>query len=137
MDAPAVIVSGVGEGARAAVTVRFADAFERPEDAVSRPEDSVSLDSAAILGADESRGSDRRVAPGGDANGVFAKIDGKDEAVDTRRDDSVSVWTREETMQSRAGGARKRKRRFVGAALGHREGRRQAPCQGARRAEER
>ena len=108
VDAPAVIVSGVGEGARAAVTVRFADdAFERPEDAVRGSLDSVSLesDSAAILGADESRGSDRRVAPGGDANGVFAKIDGKDEAVDTRRDNSVSVWTREETMQIARGGA--------------------------------
>ena len=101
VDAPAVVVAGLGEGARAPVTVRFADEFT-DESSDSKAKD----DERSNGGFVGDKASDRRVAPGGDANGVFAKVNGADQAVNARRDRVVSVWTREETMQiARAGPA--------------------------------
>ena len=82
VDRPPVYVSGLGEGVRKPITVRFSDADDASESA---------------------EGSDGRRSPEGESNGVFAKVNGRDLSVKPK---TIQVWTREETMEvSRAGAA--------------------------------
>ena len=96
MDRAAVLISGLGENARNAVTVRFAP----PETTDTSESSSVSKQSDSKTPL-EKNGSDDRSAPGGEANGVFAKINGVDFAGghEKEKSDFISVWTRQETMQ--------------------------------------
>ena len=78
VDRDPIVISGLGDGVARAVTVRFF------------------ADEAEALA--EERRSDGREPPRGDANGVFAKINGRDLAV---KSPVVQVWTREEMMEVR------------------------------------
>ena len=105
VDKPAVTIAGLGENAKRAVTIRFAEEDAVDGIAVQGARDSNNDSDELGLNAQQSidsvksdDGSDRRVSPGGEVNGVFAKINGRDESRN-EKSESISVWTREETMQ--------------------------------------